>query len=509
VVGHSAGEVASAWAAGLLTLEEAVQVVYYRSAEQQKLAGCGRLLAVGLGQNEALEFLAQHGLEEELEIACVNSPQSTVLAGSEATLERAKAALPEGTFGAFVPGNIAFHSSRVEPILPEIRRRLAFLDDPARALLRPADAALFVSTVTGEEQGQVDARYWCENVRRAVVFEHAVNCIFAEEATAPDLVLEIGPHKTLAGPLLQIVKGMGRETAALPTLKRGGECAAVMTALLGELFTQGVRVEMQGFYDGLGYQLVDLPKHPYIKTRMHEHVPIHKREKWAGAYLAGPVAGSFKAGAYEVEVCDRTFKPMMDHKMGGQEILPGTMYVEMAIEAVGVPCTLTNVEFKSMCKIPRTSAGDISTLVSLVLREAEGNPDMQSFLVRSTPAKARAELLDEPRTYSDHCTGFAIKGSSLLTPDGQLDPDCHLRASSFGLLVPWELRDIGKDGLAKLRAQHTHCLAASREQFYGIVNNEGLSEYGASFQVVSALHGNMVNDTYIGTVRGGACLWCL
>lgn len=247
---------ASAWAAGLLTLEEAVQVVYYRSAEQQKLAGCGRLLAVGLGQNAALEFLAEQGFEAEVEIACVNAPTSAVLAGSEATLERVKAALPEGTFGAFVPGNIAFHSSHVEPILPEIRRRLAFLDDPARASLRPLDAPLFVSTVTGEEQGTADARYWCENVRRAVVFEHAVNCIFAEEGTAPDLVLEIGPHKTLAGPLLQIVKGMGREAAALPTLKRGEECAAVMAGLLGELFKQGVRVEMQGFYDGLGYQQV-------------------------------------------------------------------------------------------------------------------------------------------------------------------------------------------------------------------------------------------------------------
>lgn len=56
---------------------------------------------------------------------------------------------------------------------------------------------------------------------------------------------------------------------------------------------------------------MDLPKHPYIKTRMHEHVPIHKREKWSGGYLAGPVAGSFKAGAFEVEVCDRTCKQMV------------------------------------------------------------------------------------------------------------------------------------------------------------------------------------------------------
>ena len=508
VVGHSAGEVGSAYAAGLLSLEEAVQVVYYRSAEQQTLAGCGRLLAVGLGQNEVLDFLAAQGLNHDVEIACVNSPSGTVLAGLQETLDKVKAALPEGTFSSFVQGNIAFHSSHVEPILPEIRRRLAFLNEPNRPP-RDAYAPVFVSTVSGEEAQRTDARYWCENVRSAVVFEHAVHHIFGDENTAPDLVLEIGPHKTLAGPLLQTIRGMGREALVLPTLKRNAPCLQEMMGLLGALFEEGVKLELLPFFDALEYQFVDLPKHPFIKTRMHELIHVHLREKVSGLYLQGPVAGSFKCGAYEVEVCDRTFKPMMDHKMGGQEILPGCFYVEMAIEAVGLPCTLTNVEFKSMCKIPKTSANQTTTLVSLGLKEVEGTSgEVQSFVVRSTPAKVRVQDLDEPLAYTDHCNGFAVKGGHLqLTDSGDLDPSHLLQPAAFGYFAPLQLKDIGKDGILALQKHHTHCLAKNKEHVYGIINQEGLAEYGPSFQVVTSFHGNMVDDTYLGVVEFDSKAW--
>lgn len=517
VVGHSAGEVGSAYAAGLLSLDEAVQVVYHRSQEQQKLAGCGRLLAVGMGQNEVMDFLASAGFSQEggVEIACVNSPTSTVLAGVQEVLDQVKEKLPAGTFSAFVQGNIAFHSSHVEPILPEMQRRLAFLDAPDRVSMQTETSPVFVSTVTGEEAHQTDARYWCKNVRSAVVLEHAVQCIFGDEETAPDVVLEIGPHKTLAGPLLQTIKATGREALVLPTLTRNGNCLQVMMELLGNLFEKNIKLELHGLYKALDYSMVDLPKHPFIKTRMHELIYAHDRELVSGLYLHGPVAGTFKSGAFEVEVCDRTFKPMMDHKMGGQEILPGCFYVEMALEAVGLPCTLSNVEFKSMCKIPRTSVGQTPTLVQVALKDVEGSGgEVQSFLVRSMPAKVPVGERDDPPSYTDHCTGFAVKSSdkdgghgSLLTADGTLDPRVHLRPGAFGLLAPWQLADIGKEGLAALQRHHTHCLAKDTEHAYGIINKEGLSEYGPSFQVISSMHGNLVDDTYLSVVEFDSAEW--
>jgi hypothetical protein len=90
-------------------------------------------------------------------------------------------------------------------------------------------------------------------------------------------------------------------------------------------------LELASLYDALEYQFQDLPKHPYIKKRMKEFMPTHKREKVMGLYLQGPVAGSFKCGAMEVELCDRTCKAMMDHKMGGQVCVYVYVYVYVCV----------------------------------------------------------------------------------------------------------------------------------------------------------------------------------
>jgi acyl transferase domain-containing protein len=195
VVGHSAGEVAAAYAADLLSLEDAVRLLYYRSTEQQKLAGSGRMLVVSMSEAEARALLEKEGLQDAVEIACVNGPQSTVLAASNADIARAEAVVPSGVFRAYVPGNIPFHCRLVDPILPELRRRLAFLDsgiaetkeDPSLHAARIP----FVSTVTGRVETRLDADYWCENVRRPVLFQRAIEAFYRGVASGPDLFLEV------------------------------------------------------------------------------------------------------------------------------------------------------------------------------------------------------------------------------------------------------------------------------------------------------------------------------
>ena len=48
VVGHSSGEVAAAYVCGALSLEDATRLVFHRATLQQRVAGSGRMLAIGL-----------------------------------------------------------------------------------------------------------------------------------------------------------------------------------------------------------------------------------------------------------------------------------------------------------------------------------------------------------------------------------------------------------------------------------------------------------------------------
>ena len=475
VVGHSAGEVAAAYASGLLTLEEACEVVYHRSAEQQKMAGCGRLMAVGMSEEKIQDFI--RGMAD-VEIACVNSPESVVLASSEERLKEVGDLLPEGTQKAMVPGNIAFHSSRVEPILPAMKARLAFLDKRPKTWGLP-----YISAVTGKLESNLDSSYWVENVRRPVLFQKAIETIFSQD-TCPDVVIEIGPHKTLCSPIAQVLSAMGKSAAVLCPLKKNDTCSLRFLEALGQIFEKGIQVDCKAWYQELGYAFEeDMPKHPFIKKRLHEMHPVLKHDMHNGIYLDGPVAGNQRCfdGAFVTEASDRTYHDMTDHKMGGSAIFPGMFFVEMVLEAVkGAPVTLTNVEFKSMLKIPAASSGENPALVALNFTEEQDG--VRSFVVRSCPSR---EKWDEEPVLVEHCTGKVVK-AELLNENGSIKEG--FKPEAYGLLADLKLKDLGEAGLKELIGRHTQCEHASTENFYGTHCVEGQMEYLESFQLVESVH---------------------
>ena len=79
VIGHSSGEVAAAYACGALSLADATRLVFHRATLQQRRAGSGRMLAVGLDQAGVERMLDTAAGEGGLEIACVNAPANTVV----------------------------------------------------------------------------------------------------------------------------------------------------------------------------------------------------------------------------------------------------------------------------------------------------------------------------------------------------------------------------------------------------------------------------------------------
>lgn len=165
-------------------------MVYHRSTEQQKLAGSGRMLAIGLGVEELLPLL---GKCAGLEVACINSPQSTVVAGPVTQLEQLKLLLPSSTSSTFLPGSIAFHSSYTEPVRPGLHAALTRALGP-----RPATSPLlpFISTVSGQQlTGPCDATYLCDNMRQPVLFKAAIEHALSFEPM-PAVMLEVSVAAT-------------------------------------------------------------------------------------------------------------------------------------------------------------------------------------------------------------------------------------------------------------------------------------------------------------------------
>jgi len=213
VIGHSVGEVAAAWAAGALTLEQATDVIFHRSQTQIPTAGRGRMAALGVGAEEAKRAMADIG--GWLEIAAFNTSRAVTVAGAPEALEALRDQLTDdGKFVRILPLNYPFHTQAMDVIKAPLLERLAGLT-PSQGRIP------FISTVTGVElEGQaLDGDYWWRNARAPVQFEAAVVHALADHDIG--MFLEISPHPVLKDYLVQTIKAIdGASALALSTLRR-------------------------------------------------------------------------------------------------------------------------------------------------------------------------------------------------------------------------------------------------------------------------------------------------
>ncbi|MDA7705248.1 acyltransferase domain-containing protein, partial [Rickettsiales bacterium] len=79
VIGHSVGEAAAGYYAGILTLEEAIKVIYYRSKEQDQASDKGKMILVNLNYDQSLKIIDQY--KNKVEIAAINNSNQIVLSG--------------------------------------------------------------------------------------------------------------------------------------------------------------------------------------------------------------------------------------------------------------------------------------------------------------------------------------------------------------------------------------------------------------------------------------------
>ena len=126
IVGHSTGEVAAAYLAGVYSLADAVRVIRTRSHLQQRLSGRGRMAAVGVSVDIALEVIERVG--GGIDVAAVNGPAAVTLAGRAEALEELGRSLGDGVFYRLLTVEVPFHSATVDqnpptttPLQPAMR----------------------------------------------------------------------------------------------------------------------------------------------------------------------------------------------------------------------------------------------------------------------------------------------------------------------------------------------------------------------------------------------------
>lgn len=439
VIGHSAGEVAAHHLAGLLSFEQAIEVIHHRSRLQQRTSGQGRMLAVGLDAETLMQTLDEKMIDEfgrRVSIAAINSPAAVTVAGDGDVLEDIARQLDEAQiFNRYLTVKVPYHTHYMDAIKDELYGALSGLSS------KSAELPLY-STVTGELLTRYDAgaAYWWQNTRATVLFEPALRRMLDDGYTH---FIELGPHPVLAASILEIA-GTQR-VSVTATQRREDDDVRTLLNCVGVLHNAGHDIAWDCVHPRGDARLLKIPSYPWQTKRFwYDNYEIDETLFYRPVHplLGQPIRGVHPT--WEAEISTATLEFLADHRVQGSVVVPGAVYVEMALAAA------------------RETYGSDHSIDNLVLHRAVILDDTCDPIIRTTLNK------------DDGTLEFA---SFTVTSDGDLKWAITATAELGTLAAPTDPVGVQEVGS---RAE------MDGEQFYRRTSDLGF-DYGDAFRAVSGV----------------------
>ncbi|KAI0595125.1 putative polyketide synthase [Biscogniauxia sp. FL1348] len=259
VIGHSLGEYAALHIAGVLSASDTIFLVGQRALmlEQKCTIGSHKMVAV----RASLAQIQEAAGDKPFEVACINGPKDTVLAGSGDDMAAIIPVLEAAGYKCFsLDVAFAFHSAQTDPILEE------FEAIATSGVLFQAPHIPVISPLLGKvifDDKSVNASYVSRSTREtvnflgALEFAHKIGTVDDETAW-----IEIGPHPVCMG---FVRSALSTINVATPSLRRDDDNWMTMAKSLAALHCAGVKVDWNEFhrpFEG-ALRLLDLPTYAW------------------------------------------------------------------------------------------------------------------------------------------------------------------------------------------------------------------------------------------------------
>ena len=325
VIGHSLGEFTAAWAADVMTLEDAMRLVTARGALMRRMPSGGM---TAIFAKESVVRALLENVASEIDVAAINGPENTVVSGDLDACRMLSEELDrEGISYRELQVSNAFHSRHTEPILDD-------LENIAGKIEYKTPKLPLISNLTGELMAAApDKLYWRRHLREAVRFGDGVLAL-AELGCRS--FLEIGPHPALL-PMAQVCLGArGRSATWIATLNRQKSDTESISDMLAALYLAGHNINWAAVHADASWRRIPLPTYPFQRQRHWlEDNTIHTQRARKAVERLHPLVGTrinstAKEVCYEAHYGVRHTSFFSDHRVAGTIVLPTTVELEVA-----------------------------------------------------------------------------------------------------------------------------------------------------------------------------------
>lgn len=411
VVGHSSGEIAAVYAAGIISSKDAIRIAYYRGYHAKLARGVdgqsGGMIAVGISFDSAMAFCAKPEFSGRLGIAASNAGSSVTLSGDLDAIKEAKEYFDqEKTFARMLNVDTAYHSHHMIPCSGPYLESLKACNIRAS---QPRENCTWISSVRGDTDLLDDDleiltdQYWVNNLLKPVLFSEAVECALWSGGPF-GMVAEVGCHPALKGPATQIFKStLGSALPYLSLMRRGDDEVDAFSGGIGYVWSHlgPSFVDFDGYRGAFNASCSPAPKMlKGLPSYAWDHGRIHWKES--------RISRNFRLRdnhTHELlgrRVPDDTADQMRwrnilrlneipwvrGHLFQGQIILPGASYISMAVEAAKVLAdghALKLIEVRDV-NIPRPvilREGHASELIITIRRVHDADSSKDENILRA------------------------------------------------------------------------------------------------------------------------------
>lgn len=267
LIGHSMGENTAACLAGVMRLQDAMQLVYLRGQLFER-APEGGMLGISLPSEQAQRYFS-----ENLEFAAINSPDLCVATGPKDALQALQTKLEADDINcSIVRINVAAHSAMLDSVLDDFGAYL-------RSIELRAPEIRFTSNLTGTWISDAQAMspdYWVQHLRSTVRFADNIATV---QSLGSALLLEVGPGHTLSNLAKANVDASSAVLASMRHPSESGCDLNYAQQALGAAWCHGANVDWQAYWGDEYRHRIALPSYPFERKAYWVDLAQHQDNK--------------------------------------------------------------------------------------------------------------------------------------------------------------------------------------------------------------------------------------